>query len=75
MNPVLLITHPQKLKLSYFRGMVIIQSLINLKLSLQEALDEVSMTKLMFPYPQKSQVPIGTFLGITRVTNFYHFIW
>ena len=25
--------------------------------------------------PQKSQVPIGTFLGITRVKNFYHFIW
>ena len=24
-------------------------------------------------HPQKSQVPIGTFLGITRVTNFYHF--
>ena len=39
-----------KNKMTNFRGIVPIQSLISVKLSLKWALDEVSTTKLMFPY-------------------------
>ena len=52
MNPLdvsmLVIPPSHKKETSNFRGIVPIQSLISIKLSIKKALDEVSMTKLMY---------------------------
>ena len=46
--PMLVIPPSHKKEMSNFRGIVPIQSLISIKLSLKQALVEVSMTKLMY---------------------------
>ena len=46
--PMLVIPPSCKLETNNFRGIVAIQFLISIKLSFKWALDEVSMTKLMY---------------------------
>ena len=48
-EPRLNFAPPRKKEMSNFRGIVPIQSLISIKLSLKWAVDEVSMIKLTFP--------------------------